>query len=72
MTEETIEGAYNVRLTKENPDGSAVFEFDFPPEAIRAFTRLGILAAIEAGIENAKKLDPEARLDLLGDEDECI
>lgn len=72
MIEETIEGTYNVTLIRENPDGSAVFEFDFPPEAIRAFTRLGILTAIEAGIDKAKKLDPEASLDLLGDEDELV
>jgi hypothetical protein len=49
----------NVTLIKENEDGSAVYEFDFPPEALDALTRLGILTAIKTGIEEAKKLEPE-------------
>ena len=44
---------------KENEDGSAVYQFNFPPEAMEALTRLGILTAIEAGIGEAKKLHPD-------------
>lgn len=51
---------YNVTMIRENPDGSAVFQFDFPPEALTALTRLGILTAIKAGIDEARKLDPDA------------
>jgi len=55
----SIEGTANVTLVKENEDGSAVYQFDFPPEALSALTRLGILTAIQAGIGDAKKLAPE-------------
>ena len=54
----TIETA-SVTLIKENADGSADYEFNFPPEAMQAFTRLGILTAIKAGIDEAKHLNPE-------------
>ena len=53
------EGTGNVTLLRENEDGSAVYQFDFPPEALVALTRLGILTAIKAGIGEAKKLEPD-------------
>ena len=52
-------GKADVTLVKENEDGSAVYQFNFPPEVMEALTRLGILTAIQAGIEDAKKLAPE-------------
>ena len=55
----TIKDEYSVELLRENEDGSVVFQFDFPPEALAALTRLGILTAIKAGIEEAKKLNPD-------------
>ena len=55
----TTVGTGNVTLIKENEDGSAIYQFNFPPEAIEALTRLGILTAIQAGIGEAKKLAPE-------------
>ena len=51
---------FNVTLIREEPDGSAVYQFDFPPETLAALTRLGILTAIKAGIDEARKLDPDA------------
>jgi hypothetical protein len=55
---ETIETA-NVTLVRDNEDGSSVYQFNFPPEALEALTRLGIMTAIQAGIGEAKKLSPE-------------
>ena len=55
----TTIGTADVTLVKENEDGSAVYQFNFPPEAMEALTRLGILTAIEAGIGEAKKLHPD-------------
>jgi len=55
----TTIGTADVTLVKENEDGSAVYQFNFPPEAMEALTRLGILTAIEAGIGEAKKLAPD-------------
>ena len=52
-------GKADVTLVKENEDGSAVYQFNFPPEAMEALTRLGILTAIQAGIDNAEKLHPD-------------
>jgi hypothetical protein len=59
---ETISTA-NVTLLRENEDGSADYQFNFPPEALEALTRLGILTAIQAGIEDAKRLNPEEQDD---------
>lgn len=61
MSEEQVDslGEASVVLLRENPDGSADFQFNFQPEALAAFTRLGILTAIKAGIEEAAKLKPE-------------
>jgi hypothetical protein len=53
------EGTGNVTLLRDNVDGSAVYQFDFPPETVVALTRLGILTAIKAGIGEAKKLAPD-------------
>ena len=57
------EGTGNVTLLRENEDGSAVYQFDFPPEAVSALTRLGILTAIKAGIGEAKYLAPDYEAD---------
>ena len=54
-----IKGECSVELIRENDDGSADYQFNFPPEALDALTRLGILTAIQAGIEDAKRLNPE-------------
>jgi hypothetical protein len=59
MTDETIKSNGSVSLIRENEDGSSDYQFNFPPEALAAFTRLGILAAINAGIEDAKRLNPD-------------
>ena len=55
----TTVGTADVTLVKENEDGGAVYQFNFPPDAMDALTRLGILTAIQAGIGEAKKLAPE-------------
>ena len=54
-----IVGTAEVTLIKENEDGSAVYQFNFPPEVMEALTRLGIMTAIQAGIEDAKKMHPD-------------
>ena len=48
----------NIKLIRENEDGSADYQCDFPPEALDALTRLGILTAINAGIAEAECLNP--------------
>ena len=58
MTDKTIKGDCSVSLIRENEDGSADYQFDFPPEALDALTRLGILTAINAGIAEAEHLNP--------------
>ena len=55
----SIKGECSVELIRENEDGSADFSFNFPPEALQALTRLGIITALKAGIEDAKRLNPE-------------
>ena len=62
MNEETIKGEGSVSLIRENEDGSADYQFNFPPEALAALTRLGILTAIKAGIEEAECLNPDEEL----------
>ena len=57
--DETINGEGSVSLIRENEDGSADYQFDFPPEALAALTRLGILTAIQAGIGEAEHLNPD-------------
>ena len=61
MIEETIKGG-SVSLIRENEDGSADYQFNFPLEALTALTRLGILTAIQAGIAEAKHLNPAEEL----------
>ena len=56
-------GTSKVTLIRENEDGSADYQFNFSLEELDALTRLGILTAIKAGIEDAKKLDPETYKD---------
>jgi len=46
-------------LMRENEDGSAVFTFDFTKEEQEALLRLGIMTAIQAGLDEAKKYHPE-------------
>ena len=53
-----IKETFDVTLIKENADGSAVYQFNLPQEALDALTRLGIITAIKAGIEEAKLLNP--------------
>ena len=59
MSEKTIRGECSVELIRENPDGSADYQFNLPQEALDALTRLGILTAIKAGIEEGKRLNPQ-------------
>jgi hypothetical protein len=61
MTDETINSG-SVSLIRENEDGSADYQFNFSPEALAALTRLGILTAIQAGIAEAKRLNPDDEL----------
>ena len=60
MTDETINGG-SVSLIRENEDGSSDYQFNFPPEALAALTRLGILTAIQAGIAEAECLNPDTQ-----------
>jgi hypothetical protein len=53
-----IIGTASVTLLREYADGSADYQFNFPPEALDALTRLGILTAIQAGIGEAEDLNP--------------
>lgn len=46
-------------LMRENEDGSAVFTFDFTKEEQEALLRLGIMTAIQAGLDEAKKYHPD-------------
>ena len=54
-----IVGTADVTLIKENEDGSADYMFNLPPEAMDALTRLGIMTAIQSGLDEAKKLNPD-------------
>ncbi len=62
LTDETIKGDCYVSLIRDNEDGSSDFQFNFPPEALAALTRLGILTAINAGIAEAACLNPDEEL----------
>jgi hypothetical protein len=48
----------DVKLIKENEDGSAEFMFDMNPSEIEALLQLGIITAIKNGIEEGKKYAP--------------
>lgn len=54
-------GTSKVTLIRENEDGSADYQCNFSPEELDALTRLGILAALQAAIEDAKRLNPEEK-----------
>ena len=54
-------GTSKVTLIRENEDGSADFQCNFSPEELDALTRLGILTALQAAIEDAKRLNPEEK-----------
>lgn len=49
----------NVELIRENADGSADYMFNLSPESVAAFARLGIMTAIQAGLDEAKELNPD-------------
>ena len=57
----TTVGTASVTLIRENEDGSADYQLNFPPEALEALTRLGILTALQVAIEDAKRLNPEEK-----------
>ena len=50
---------FKVELIRENADGSADYMFNFPPEAMAALTRLGIMTAIQAGVGEAERYEPD-------------
>jgi len=52
-------GKASVELIRENADGSADYMFNLPPEALAALTRLGIMTAIQAGVGEAKRHEPD-------------
>ena len=54
-----MEKKTEVVLIKENDDGSADFMFNLAPESMAAFARLGIMTAIQAGLDGAKRYEPD-------------
>jgi len=54
-----MEKKTEVVLIKENDDGSADYMFNLPPESMAAFARLGIMTAIQAGLDGAKRYEPD-------------
>ena len=54
-----MEKKTEVVLIKENDDGSADYMFNLPPESVAAFARLGIMTAIQAGLDGAKRYEPD-------------
>lgn len=54
-----IVGTADVTLIKENDDGSADYMFNLPPDSVAAFARLGIMTAIQAGLDGAKRYEPD-------------
>ena len=54
-----MEKKIEVSLIKENDDGSADYMFNLPPESMAAFARLGIMTAIQAGLDGAKRYEPD-------------
>ena len=48
----------DVKLIKENEDGSAEFMFDMSPSEMESLLHLGIITAIKNGIEEGKKYAP--------------
>jgi len=56
-----------VKLIRENPDGSADFSFDMTDKEKEALLCLGIITGLKAGIEEGKKYVTPEKLD--GNED---
>tara|TARA_R110000851_G_scaffold96526_1_gene209466 strand:+ start:3906 stop:4100 length:195 start_codon:yes stop_codon:yes gene_type:complete len=56
--DESTTGDCSVTLIRDNEDGSSDYQCNFPPEALEALLRLGIITAIKAGIEEARHLKP--------------
>ena len=54
-----MEKKIEVSLIKDNDDGSTDFMFNLAPEYITAFARLGIMTAIQAGLDGAERYDPD-------------
>ena len=54
-----MEKKTEVVLIKENDDGSADYMFNLPPDSVAAFARLGIMTAIQAGLDGAERYDPD-------------
>jgi hypothetical protein len=54
-----MEKKTEVVLIKENDDGSADYMFNLPPDSVAAFARLGIMTAIQAGFDGAKRYEPD-------------
>jgi hypothetical protein len=47
----------DLKLVKEHEDGSATYSFDMSDEERLALLQLGIITALERGIEEGKKYD---------------
>ena len=56
-----------VTLIRENPDGSADFQFDMTAEEIQLMVNLGIMTAIKNGLEEAKNYVAEQSESSMGD-----
>ena len=54
-----------VKLIRENPDGSADYSFDMSPEEKEALICLGILTGLKRGIEEGKEYMAEKDDDIL-------
>jgi hypothetical protein len=52
-----------VKLIRENPDGSADFSFDLSDKEKEALLCLGIITGLKAGIEEGKKYVTPEKLD---------
>lgn len=50
-----------VKLIRENPDGSADYSFDMSPEEKEALICLGIITGLKRGIEEGKKYVAEGQ-----------
>jgi hypothetical protein len=53
-----MEKKTDVTLIKENEDGSADYMFNLPLESMEAFARLGIMTALQAAVDGAKRYEP--------------
>jgi hypothetical protein len=48
----------DVKLIRENPDGSADFNFDMTPEEVNALMCFAIITALKNAIEEGKRYEP--------------